>query len=77
MDGDHNPGLHDVDAGGGIKPGQYSGYRRDRDAGQSSIPHVHDIHASILHLLGLNHISLTYLHNGRAERPTIGIRRDY
>jgi len=25
----------------------------------------------ILWLLGLDHISLTYLHNGRAERPTI------
>ena len=33
--------------------------------------HVHDIHASILWLLGLDHISLTYMHNGRAERPTI------
>ena len=33
--------------------------------------HVHDLHATILHALGLNHINLTYLHNGRAERPTI------
>ena len=33
--------------------------------------HVHDIHASILWLLGLDHVSLTYMHNGRAERPTI------
>ena len=33
--------------------------------------HAHDIHATILHLMGLNHINLTYLHNGRAERPTI------
>ena len=33
--------------------------------------HVHDIHASILHLMGLDHIRLTYMHNGRAERPTI------
>ena len=31
--------------------------------------HVHDIHATMLHLMGLNHINLTYLHNGRAERP--------
>jgi hypothetical protein len=30
-----------------------------------------DIHASILHALGLDHVKLTYLHNGRAERPTI------
>ena len=32
--------------------------------------HVHDIHASILWLLGLDHVGLTYMHNGRAERPT-------
>ena len=32
--------------------------------------HVHDIHASILWLLGMDHLQLTYLHNGRAERPT-------
>ena len=33
--------------------------------------HVHDFHATILHLLGLNHENLTYLHNGRDERATI------
>jgi len=33
--------------------------------------HVHDIHATILHMLGLNHLQLTYMHNGRAERPTV------
>ena len=33
--------------------------------------HVHDVHATILHLLGLNHKQLTYSHNGRDERPTI------
>ena len=33
--------------------------------------HVHDIHATILHLLGLDHTKLTYPHNGREERPTI------
>jgi hypothetical protein len=32
--------------------------------------HVHDLHATILHLLGLEHESLTYLHNGRYERLT-------
>ncbi len=32
--------------------------------------HVHDLHATILHLLGLNHELLTYLHNGRQERLT-------
>ena len=33
--------------------------------------HVHDIHATILHLLGLNHRLLTFKHNGRDERATI------
>jgi len=32
--------------------------------------HVHDIHATIRRLLGLNHLNLTFLPNGRAERPT-------
>jgi hypothetical protein len=33
--------------------------------------HVRDIHASILWLLGLDHVTLNYMHYGRAERPTI------
>jgi Protein of unknown function (DUF1501) len=33
--------------------------------------HVHDVHATILYLLGLDHVRVTYQHNGRAERPTI------
>ena len=33
--------------------------------------HVHDLHATILHCLGLDHRKLTLLHNGRDERPTI------
>jgi hypothetical protein len=32
---------------------------------------VHDIHATILHLLGFEHTQLTYVHNGRDERATI------
>jgi hypothetical protein len=32
--------------------------------------HVHDLHATILHLLGIDHEDLTYLHNGRNERLT-------
>ncbi len=32
--------------------------------------HVHDLHATILHLLGMDHEELTYLHNGRYERLT-------
>lgn len=32
--------------------------------------HVHDLHATILHLIGLDHERLTYFHNGREERLT-------
>jgi hypothetical protein len=32
--------------------------------------HVNDLHATILHLMGLNHLQLTVLHNGREERLT-------
>jgi hypothetical protein len=32
--------------------------------------HVNDIHATILHLMGLDHLRLTYLHSGRDERLT-------
>jgi Protein of unknown function (DUF1501) len=33
--------------------------------------HVHDFHATILHLLGIDHRALTWLHKGRPERPTL------
>ena len=32
--------------------------------------HIHDLHATILHLLGLNHETLTYRHGGRDFRLT-------
>ena len=32
--------------------------------------HVHDLHATILHLLGLDHTRLTFPHNGRDDRLT-------
>ena len=70
---DHNPwGFTMWMAGGGIKGGQVLG--ATDEIGLRSIElrtHVHDLHATMLHALGLNHINLTYLHNGRAERPTI------
>ena len=59
-------------AGGGIKPGTVLG--ETDEIGLRAIQnraHVHDIHATILHLLGMEHEKLTYLHNGRDERPTI------
>ena len=70
---DHNPwGFSMFMAGGGVKAGQYIGSTDEIGLRAAERPcHVHDIHASILHLLGLDHISLTFMHNGRAERPTI------
>ncbi len=70
---DHNPwGFTMFFAGAGIKPGQAVGTTDEIGLRAVERPaHVHDIHATILHLLGLDHIQLTYLHNGRAERPTI------
>jgi hypothetical protein len=70
---DHNPwGFTIWMAGGGIKGGQAIG--TTDEIGLRAVErkaHVHDIHATILHALGLDHIKVTYLHNGRAERPTI------
>ncbi len=70
---DHNPwGFTMFFAGAGIKPGQAVGTTDEIGLRAVERPaHVHDIHATMLHLLGMDHIQLTYLHNGRAERPTI------
>ncbi|MBZ5591563.1 MAG: DUF1501 domain-containing protein [Acidobacteriia bacterium] len=69
---DHNPwGFTMWMAGGGTKGGQYIGSTDEIGLRAVEQPvHVHDIHASILWLLGIDHVSLTYMHNGRAERPT-------
>jgi hypothetical protein len=69
---DHNPwGFTMWMAGGGVKGGQYIGSTDEIGLRAAERPvHVHDIHASILWLLGMDHVSLTYMHNGRAERPT-------
>jgi uncharacterized protein (DUF1501 family) len=70
---DHNPwGFTIWMAGGGIKKGTVIG--RTDDLGLRAVErpvHVHDIHATILWCLGLDHVKVTYLHNGRSERPTI------
>jgi len=69
---DHNPWGYTVwMAGGGVKPGMVHGVTDD--VGLRAVTdtvHVHDLHATILHLLGMNHESLTYFHNGRDERLT-------
>ena len=70
---DHNPwGFTMWFAGGGVKGGRAIGTTDEIGLRAVDRPaHVTDIHASILHLMGLDHVKLTYLHNGRAERPTI------
>ena len=70
---DHNPtGFSIWMAGGGVKGGQTIG--STDELGLYAVEdkmHVHDIHASILGLLGLDNMSLSFDFNGRPERPTI------
>ena len=70
---DHTPwGFTLWLAGGGVKGGTV--YGATDEIGLYAVEdkaHVHDIHATILHCLGLDHRQLTILHNGRDERPTI------
>jgi hypothetical protein len=59
-------------AGGGVKGGHAVGTTDEIGLRAVDRPaHVHDIHATILNQLGLDHVRTTYMHNGRAERPTI------
>lgn len=68
----HNPfGWSLMLAGGGVKPGLR--YGATDDFGYSAVEgrvHIHDLHATILHLLGLDHERLTFRHGGRDYRLT-------
>jgi hypothetical protein len=69
---DHNPfGFTMWMAGGGFKPATIYGATDDFGyyAVQDKV-HVHDLHATILHLLGLDHKRLTYRFSGRDMRLT-------
>jgi hypothetical protein len=69
---DHNPdGFTAWLAGGGVKPGFAFGATDEfgHRAVQDRV-HMHDLHATILHLLGLNHEALTYRYSGRDFRLT-------
>ncbi len=69
---DHNPqGYTMWLAGGGVKPGCSHGATDDYGyfAVQDKV-HVHDLHATLLHLLGLDHEKLTYRYAGRDFRLT-------
>lgn len=69
---DHNPGGFTVWlAGGGVKPG--IAYGATDEFGHQAVEnkiHMHDLHATILHLLGLDHERLTYRFSGRNFRLT-------
>ncbi len=70
---DHNPhGFTMWFAGGGVKGGQMIGATDEVGlrAVEGKSAHVHDIHATILALLGFDHRKLTYRHNSRNERLT-------
>lgn len=69
---DHNPeGFTTWLAGGGVKPGLHYGSTDDYGFyAQDKKVHIHDLHATILHLLGLNHERLTYRYAGRDFRLT-------
>lgn len=69
---DHNPWGYTVWlAGGGVRGGLAYGATDavGLRAAEKKV-HVHDLHATILHLLGLDHQRLTFFHNGRDERLT-------
>ena len=69
---DHNPHAFTYwMAGGGVKAGFSYGESDEFGfyAAQDKV-HVHDLHASILHLLGLDHERLTYRYGGRDFRLT-------
>lgn len=69
---DHNPHAFTWWlAGGGVRPGFSFGSSDDYGyyAAADKV-HIHDLHATILHLLGIDHERLTYRHGGRDFRLT-------
>lgn len=70
---DHNPyGFTMWMTGGGVRGGRTIG--ATDEVGLHAVEerlHVHDLHATILYLLGIDHMQLIYRHQGRPERPTL------
>jgi hypothetical protein len=68
----HNPyGFSMWMAGGGVKGGM--NYGKTDELGFEAVEnkvHLHDLHATILHIMGLDHELLTYFHQGRQESLT-------
>jgi len=69
---DHHPRCFTIwMAGGGVKPGISYGKTDDYSYNIVENPvSVHDLHATMLHLLGVDHTKLTYRHQGRDFRLT-------
>jgi hypothetical protein len=69
---DHNPYGYTIwMAGGGVKPGFI--YGATDEIGYHAVEdrmHIHDFHATVLHLLGFDHERLTYRYSGRDFRLT-------
>ena len=69
---DHNPhGFTTILAGGGVKSGFR--YGETDDYGFYAVKdkmHLHDLHATMLHLMGMDHTKLTYFYGGRNYRLT-------
>ena len=70
---DHNPwGYTQWLAGAGVKAG-YT-YGETDEIGLKSVGKAvdtYDLHATVLQLMGLDHLKVTFQHNGRSERPTV------
>ena len=67
----HNWGFTSWLAGAGVKRGHVHGATDEHGIRAVEKPvHVHDFHATILHLMGLDHERLTYRHTGRDYRLT-------
>ena len=69
---DHHPNCFSIwMAGGGVKPGLTLGGSDDFGFNATTDKvHVHDLNATILHLLGFDHTKLTYRFQGRDFRLT-------
>lgn len=67
----HNDGFSLWMAGGGVRGGMT--YGSTDEVGLKAVEnrvHVHDLHATILHLMGFDHTALTYRYAGRDFRLT-------
>jgi len=70
---DHNPwGYTQWLAGGGVKAGTTFGQTDEVGLqAQGEKVDTYDLHATVLQLMGLDHLKTTFFHNGRSERPTV------